>query len=105
MRTTVNRDLFVRRCVCCGYDGALLRDGRARRCVRCGNDLVQRPARSYAEMEGLVGIASPGAAPSARREASGAPATMRVVQHWLAFIFIVLMGVVLLAYLVRAAVP
>jgi hypothetical protein len=56
-------------------------------------------------MEGLVGIAPPDAAPSARRAATGAPATMRVVQHWLAFTFIVLMGVVLLAYLVRAAVP
>ena len=47
--------LLSRRCVGCGYDGALLRGGQARRCARCGCDLTQRPARSYAEMEGLLG--------------------------------------------------
>ena len=52
---TVNPDLYVRRCVACGYDGALLQNGRAERCARCGCDLHLRPARSYAEMEGLIG--------------------------------------------------
>lgn len=46
--------LLVRRCVACGYDGSLLRAADARRCPRCGCDLKKRPARSYAEMEGLV---------------------------------------------------
>ena len=52
---TINRRLFTRRCLACGYDGALLQDGQAPRCARCGCDLRRRPARSYAEMEGLVG--------------------------------------------------
>ncbi len=52
---TIDRQLLVRRCVACGYDGALLRGGTAPRCAHCGCDLRQRPARSYAEMEGLLG--------------------------------------------------
>ena len=46
--------LLARRCVECGYDGPLLRNGHAENCARCGCDLRQRPAMSYAEMEGFV---------------------------------------------------
>lgn len=46
--------LLARRCVGCGYDGALLRGGMAQKCVQCGCDLQKRPAKSYAEMEGLI---------------------------------------------------
>jgi hypothetical protein len=95
-----HRDLFVRRCVACGYDGALLRGGQAARCARCGCDLHERPARSYAEMEGLVGhpitIESPWK-PELRRQ--------RLIQRWLAFLFLVMLGLIVLAYLVSATVP
>jgi len=43
-------------CLTCGYRGAeLQREGSAAAfvCPRCGQDLYTRPARSYAEMEGL----------------------------------------------------
>ncbi|MHC4992564.1 MAG: hypothetical protein ACYTGC_16460, partial [Planctomycetota bacterium] len=79
---TLDRRLFARRCLACGYDGDLLRGGRAEYCARCGCDLVRRPARSYAEMEGLVGcpltIDSPLARP--RRDE-------RLTHKWFAFLF------------------
>lgn len=97
---TVNPDLYVRRCVVCGYDGALLQNGRAERCARCGCDLHLRPARSYAEMEGLIGqpitLDSP-PAPGSREQ--------RLIQRWLAFLFFVMLGLLLMAYLVAAAIP
>jgi hypothetical protein len=97
---TVNSDLYVRRCVACGYDGALLQNGHAERCARCGCDLRLRPARSYAEMEGLIGqpviLDSP--PPMHYRE-------QRLVQRWLAFLFFVALGLLLMAYLVAAAIP
>lgn len=46
-----------RRCPCCGHDGRELQGRRGRmvfRCPGCGADLYARPARSYAEMEGLA---------------------------------------------------
>ena len=45
-----------RRCVCCGYDGGPLQGPRGRLvfdCPACGADLYARPARTYAELEGL----------------------------------------------------
>ena len=96
--SSLDRDLFVRRCVACGYDGALLRDGQAPRCARCGCDLRERPARSYAEMEGFVGL--PGSEVTTDRDR---PA--RLVQHWLAFLFFVMVGFTLLVYLLAAAMP
>ena len=97
---TVNPDLYVRRCVVCGYDGALLQNGRAERCARCGCDLRLRPARSYAEMEGLIGqpITLDSPSPPRYRE-------QRLIQRWLAFLFFVVLGLLLMAYLVAAAIP
>lgn len=97
---TFNRDLYVRRCVVCGYDGAMLRGGLAQRCARCGCDLRRRPARSYAEMEGLIGqpitLESPvldGFRPRA------------MLCRWLAFLVIILLGFVAMAYLASAMMP
>lgn len=86
LRTTPHRHL-ARRCLRCGYDGALLKDGRAPRCSRCGCDLRERPARSYAEMEGFTPIAG---ASKARRER----AEQRVIERWLAVVVVALMIVV-----------
>lgn len=47
--------LLQRRCVACGYDRDDIRSGDHTHCPACGCDLAQRPPRSYAEMEGLVG--------------------------------------------------
>jgi hypothetical protein len=97
---TINHDLFVRRCVACGYDGALLRGGQAQRCARCGCDLRRRPARSYAEMEGLIGqpvtLEKPWR-PGGREQ--------RLIQRWLAFMFLVMCGLLVLVYLFAAAMP
>lgn len=97
---TVNPDLFVRRCVACGYDGALLKGGQAERCARCGCDLRLRPARSYAEMEGLIGQPVTLDSPylPERRE-------QRLIQRWLAFLFFVMLGLLLMVYLFAAAIP
>ena len=95
---TLNRRLFVRRCVACGYDGALLRGGMAERCARCGCDLRKRPARSYAEMEGLIGhpltIDAPLSQPRKQE---------RLVHRWLAFLFFAMLGLVAFIYLAAAA--
>jgi hypothetical protein len=93
---SVKRDIFVRQCLECGYDGELLRDGHAPRCPNCGCDLRQRPARSYAEMEGLAGPAGP--SPMATRYAA-------TVQRWLVFLLVVLVGLILTMHLVDAAIP
>jgi hypothetical protein len=100
----VQRDLFVKRCVFCGYDGALIRSGRTDRCVQCGCDLRERPPRSYAEMEGIVAppvtvnslLFDHGHAGEERR---------RVGPRWLSFLFLVVVGLSLLVYLVAAAMP
>ncbi|HWB19495.1 MAG TPA: hypothetical protein VG711_04275 [Phycisphaerales bacterium] len=88
----------MRRCVSCGYDGGLLLNGQARRCARCGCDLTQRPARSYAEMEGLLGqpisLSRPLHAP-VRRE--------RILQRWLAIVFVALVCMIAIVYLTAAA--
>jgi hypothetical protein len=96
---TINRDLFVRRCVGCGYDGALLHAGRAERCARCGCDLRLRPARSYAEMEGILGQ-------PLRLDTDAAPrAEHRLIQNWLVFLFLSMFGLMMTAYLAAAAMP
>lgn len=83
--------LLVRRCVACGYDGSLLRMSETTRCPRCGCDLSQRPARSYAEMEGLLPYSSAPPAPSLwpRNE-------VRLRERWLVFMFFwaVLLGAI-----------
>ena len=99
---SVRRDLFVRRCVFCGYDGALLRGGHAEICASCGCDLRKRPARSYAEMEGIV---EPPVMLDLSRCDSGAPRAAGVGRRWLSFLFLVMIGLLLLLYLVAAAMP
>ena len=96
---TLNRRMFVRRCVACGYDGAMLHGGAAERCARCGCDLHLRPARSYAEMEGLIGhpltIDAPMSEPRKQE---------RLIHRWLAFLFFAMLGVIAIVYLTSAAV-
>ena len=97
---TLDRRLLTRRCVACGYDGALLRGGQAARCARCGCDLRRRPARSYAEMEGLLGQPVTIDAPLGPHGGEE-----RVIHRWLAFLFIVAVGMLAMVCLVSAALP
>ena len=92
--------LLRRQCVACGYDGALLRDGRARHCARCGCDLRQRPARSYAEMEGLT-VAS--VQPVVRSSVDTGEFQTSVRHRWVAFLLLALVGLVVTIYLSAAA--
>ena len=92
--------LLRRQCVACGYDGALLRDGRARHCTRCGCDLRKRPARSYAEMEGLT-VAS--TRPVVRSSVDTGEFQASVRQRWVAFLFLALIGLAVTVYLSAAA--
>ena len=96
---TLNRRLFTRRCVACGYDGALLQGGQARRCARCGCDLRERPARSYAEMEGLTGQPLTIDAPLRRYRGQD-----RLAHKWFAFLFVTALMVLSVAYLLSAAI-
>ncbi|MHC4414743.1 MAG: hypothetical protein ACYS0G_05620 [Planctomycetota bacterium] len=90
--------LLRRRCVACGYDGALLRGGLAPRCARCSCDLQERPARSYAEMEGLLSPSEDRRTPPAdtRHEE-------RLVYRWLSFFLLAMIGFVVVVYLCTAA--
>jgi hypothetical protein len=97
---SIDRNLFTRRCVACGYDGALLRGGTAPRCARCGCDLLERPARSYAEMEGLIG--QPITIDRPRPEH---PRPERILHRWLVFLFMALMCIIAIGYLSMAALP
>jgi len=97
---TLNPDLFVRRCVACGYDGALLNGSLIERCPRCGCDLRSRPPRSYAEMEGFIGQSIALDSPLPSRICA-----QQLIHRWLAFLFLVLLGFVLMAYLLAEAVP
>ena len=98
----IDRKLFVRRCVSCGYDGKLLRTPDLERCPRCGTNLADRPPRSYAEMEGLMGqpvrLASPARAPRDYYES-------RVIQRWILFLFLVCLGLVAFSFLAASALP
>jgi hypothetical protein len=99
---TIDRQLLVRRCVACGYDGALLRGGTAPRCARCGCDLRERPARSYAEMEGLLGQPLP----VRSQEQTHFPTMLderRFVQRWLVFLFVMMTGLMAFVYFATAA--
>jgi hypothetical protein len=95
---TINYRLLTRRCVGCGYDGALLRGGQAQRCARCGCDLRKRPARSYAEMEGLLGQPM-----TIEASIGNSRYPERLIHRWLAFLFMLIMGIVALAYLCNEA--
>ena len=52
--STIQRRHLVPRCVACGQEVAASRAMDV--CAGCGCDLADRPARSYAEMEGLVEV-------------------------------------------------
>ncbi len=94
---TLDQRLLRKRCLACGYDGALLRNGLAPRCVRCGCDLRQRPARSYVEMEGLPDISRP------RSQQRDPNVEVQLVHRWVAFMFLVMFGLVMVIYLSAAA--
>jgi hypothetical protein len=96
---TFDRRLLTRRCLSCGYDGALLRGGLADHCARCGCDLRLRPARSYAEMEGLLGQPLTIDAPQQRPGRDE-----RLVQKWLTFLFFSALLVMTLGCLVASVV-
>ncbi len=95
----LDRRLLMRQCVACGYDGALLRGGAAPRCARCGCDLHKRPARSYAEMEGLLGqpVFIERSIPAGREQA--------LLQKWLLVFFIMTIAMIAFFYLVASAFP
>ena len=93
---TLDQRLLRRLCVACGYDGALLRNGLAARCARCGCDLRKRPARSYVEMEGLGGIPQ-------RMQPVDPWLEPRTTHRWIAFMLMVMFGLVMLIYLSTAA--
>lgn len=96
--------LLKRRCVECGYDGALLRGGDAQRCARCGCDLRTRPARSYAEMEGLLGVPM-----TLDLQLTGGSLTGEwngnLLHRWLAILFLFLIFAMLTGFLAAAALP
>jgi hypothetical protein len=98
----MDHHLLRRRCVCCGYDGPSIRlalqQDLAAECPQCGCDFLERPPRSYAEMEGLLGQPVTINAPliSAERQ-------QRLIHRWLAFLFVTLIGMIALGYLAAAA--
>ena len=94
---TLDQRLLRRKCVACGYDGALLRDGMASRCARCGCDLRKRPARSYIEMEGFPPL------PPRTSRRHDPYVEARLVHRWVAFMFLVMFGLVMIIYLSAAA--
>ena len=94
---TLDQRLMRRRCLACGYDGALLRDGLASHCARCSCDLRKRPARSYVEMEGLPGGTDQGA------KSLDPALEAKLVHRWVAFVFLVMSGLVMVIYLWSAA--
>ena len=98
---TLQQHLLQRQCVECGYDGALLRDGAAARCARCGCDLRRRPARSYAEMEGMVVRAPQRRGPPPEKRSHDLQ--RQLLQRWLAFGFLAIGLLLLLVYLAVAA--
>lgn len=98
---SVDHRLLVRQCLACGYDGELLHGGRVARCPQCGCDMRRRPARSYAEMEGLLGQPveiEPAAVMSDQ-------AHQRFLRRWILFMFFSILLVLATGYLVAAALP
>jgi hypothetical protein len=98
----LDHHLLRRRCVSCGYEGPAVHQSRSRcviaECPQCGCDFHERPPRSYAEMEGLLGQPVTINAPTMSSERQ-----QRLIHRWLAFLFVTLIGMIALAYLVAAA--
>jgi hypothetical protein len=98
---TLDSRLLTLRCVCCGYEGSLLRDGQARHCARCGCDLRERPPRSYAEMEGLLG--EPVTFPDHNMFIRRSSFEQTLAHRWLFFFVMAMIGLVAIACLTAAA--
>lgn len=103
---TLDSRLLKKQCVECGYDGTLLRGGMAARCPRCGCDLRQRPARSYAEMEGLLDLPLPVIVKKTKLLKSTAGTHReQLIYRWLALLFTSMLLVIGIVYLTAALVP
>jgi hypothetical protein len=100
---TIESRLLTLRCVGCGYDGSLLRGGMAPSCPRCGCDLRKRPARSYAEMEGLLEPVEDVDVDVDEFELIRPRREDKVIHRWLAFLFFAMMGLIVIACLTKAA--
>jgi hypothetical protein len=112
VRSSSARQLLARRCVRCGYDGVTPRgivlletfttsvEIMPECCPSCGCDFGERPPRSYAEMEGLLGrpfAADFDASCRTQRDESS------LIQRWLAFLFIIMLMFVAMVYLTAEA--
>jgi hypothetical protein len=103
---TLDRRLLTRRCVSCGYDGASVSRLQTARCPRCGCDLLDRPPRSYAEMEGLLGRPMIEVdMEAARQTLADEQRSARLIHRWLALLFLGMLGVLAIAYLAAALNP
>lgn len=90
--------LYARRCVCCGHDTPTFRESTAPACESCGCDFLERPPRSYAEMEGLIWQRRP--MPKPIRESIFAPE--RVMRRWLILMFLFTFGLISIILLAAA---
>lgn len=97
---TQQHRLLTRRCLSCGFDGTCIRTRQVDACPSCGCDLNERPPRSYAEMEGLLGQPLTLDAPMTTEVRES-----RVIQRWLAFLFVAAVGLLAIVALSAAAVP
>lgn len=94
------RQLFTRRCVACGTPV----DSSTPHCEECGCDFDERPPRSYAEMEGLVGSPLHHDLDRDERPHDAHARPARLIERWLLFIFLSLMMLVAIAMLASAAI-
>lgn len=102
--------LFERRCVSCGHNGPDLQIDDAILCPVCGCDLLERPPRSYAEMEGLT-VDAPRSGSDRRRTGElwthptvpMARNSSRALERWLLFLFFSLLMLFAIAALATAA--
>lgn len=93
------RQLFTRRCLCCGSP---VRDASIC-CDDCGCDFAERPPRSYAEMEGLIGEPMNTFDDTLTGMHDQPDRSARLVERWLLFIFLSMMMLVAIAMLASAA--
>lgn len=85
-----------RRCVGCGLAAEAISATQLHECPRCGCDLLARPPRSYAEMEGLDALPAAAAAP----DALAAARTDAAATRWL-----LVVGAVAAAAIAAVVVP
>jgi hypothetical protein len=79
--------LHQRQCVACGYAGRFVERPGQTHCPRCSCDFIERPPRSYAEMEGIDQL-EPSVARRARSQSFEPPAReWRIVERWLLVLF------------------